>query len=86
MPKVPSEVRETWLEQQDQPFDLIVHVEGNARERGDELQTLGFQVKRSFRLTNSVSLRGTGKQALQLLDTPWVTRIEPDRSVHAFRR
>ncbi|NLG50477.1 MAG: hypothetical protein GX552_10245 [Chloroflexi bacterium] len=86
MPKVSSDVRKTWLEQQDQPFDLIIHVEGNARERSDELQALGFQVKRSFRLTNSISLRGTGKQALQLLDIPWVTRVEPDRPVHAYRR
>ena len=86
MPKVPSDVRKLWLEQQDQPFDLIVRVEGNAQERSTELQALGFQVKRSFRLTNSVSLRGTGKQALQLLEIPWVTRIELDRTVHAFRR
>ena len=52
----------------------------------EQLQALGFQVKRSFRLTNSISLRGTGKQALQLLDIPWVTRVEPDRPVHAYRR
>lgn len=86
MSKVAPDVRETWVKQPDEPFDLIVHVEGNMQERSQALQALGLQVGRSFRLTHTIGLRGTGKQALQLLDIPWVKRVEPDRTVHAFRR
>ena len=84
--KVDPRLRAAWKAHGNEPVDLIVHVQGATRERSAEVEAMGAEVKRRFRLTRTLSIRCQGKTAVKLLDLPWVERIEPDRPVKAFGR
>ena len=86
MSKVDPVIRQAWLEQPEQPVDLIVHFEGEMGTVSAALSDCGVQVKRRFQLTHTLSVRCSSKVALDLLDQSWVTRIEADRAVRALRR
>ena len=84
--KTDAETRKDWESHPGKHFDLIIRVKGNVTERLSELEDAGVSVERRFRLTHSLGIRCKGRQALALLDLPWVIRVEPDRPVRAFGR
>ncbi|MBM3188881.1 MAG: hypothetical protein FJZ90_09185 [Chloroflexi bacterium] len=86
MVQVDPETRKAWREHPRTSVDLILHVEGSVQERKEKLAARGVEVKRGFRLTNTLSVRCTGETALKLLRLSWITRIEPDRAVRALGR
>jgi hypothetical protein len=86
MAEIDADTRDAWRKNPDDPVDIIVRVSGDLNELGATLEKRGAEVKRRLRLTHSLSIRCRGKLALQLLDEPWVARVEVDRSVKALRR
>ncbi len=86
MASVDRATRQAWSGNPRKWVDVIVHVSGDIGERVAELEQRGCRVTRTFRLTRTVGLHCTGRMALELLDKPWVTRVEPDRPVQALGR
>lgn len=86
MATVARAVRDAWAENPRKWVDLIVHVTGDVNERVAALGERGCKVTRTFRLTRTVGVHCTGRMALELLDKPWVTKIEPDLPVKALGR
>ncbi|MCD6518972.1 MAG: hypothetical protein J7M05_03500 [Anaerolineae bacterium] len=86
MGKVDAKSQQTWQENPERTFDLIVRVVGDVEKRAAELERHGMKVRRRLRLSGSLGIRCKGKKALELLKLPWVKRIEPDRPVRALRR
>ncbi len=84
MPKVDPELRQEWKDGERRTFSLIVKVSGDIEARRETLEQLGCQVKRAYRLTNSVSVRCSGATALTLTRRPWITRVERDSALRAF--
>jgi hypothetical protein len=60
---------------------VIVHVEGSPEQYTAELTDLGLQVGRVFRLTKTVSARGSAHSVLGLLQVPWVQKVELDQTI-----
>ncbi len=86
MGKMAAELRRKLAAHPSSRFDLILHVDGSMGDIRAQLDSMGVDVRRSFRLTHTVSVRCTGRKALALARKPWVTRIEADRRVRAFGR
>ncbi len=84
MPKVDPGLRQEWKDAERKQFSLVVRVTDDLDTRSETLSDLGCQVKRAFRLTNSISLRCTGATALTLTRRPWITRVERDSIVKAL--
>lgn len=86
MVAIDPEIRAAWQSNPDEPIDLILRVAGDISQLVATLEQRGITVKRRFRLTNSLAVRCNGRTALQLLNEPWITHIDVDRPVKAFRR
>jgi len=86
MASVDRATRQMWSENPRKWVNLIVHVSGDVNERTGALADRGCKITRTFRLTRAIGLRCTGKMALELLDKPWITKVEPDRPVRAMGR
>jgi len=86
MPKMPPSLRAACKDNPRDTFDLIVRVDGDLKLRGETMRGIGVNVRRQFKLTNTVSVRCTGEQALTLSRHPWVKSIEPDSPVKALGR
>lgn len=84
MAKVDPSLRAEWKDNPRSSFSLIVRVTGDVGERRETLEDLGCQVKRAFRLTNSVSVRCSGAVALTLTRRRWVTKVERDSIIRAL--
>ncbi len=86
MAKVSAELRKTLRESPNDTFDLIVRVEGELQERSAEMNAMGVNVKRQFKLTNSLQIRCSGAQALKLARKDWLVRADTNRPVRALGR
>lgn len=86
MAKVNAELRRMLKERPDDTFDLIVRVEGELQERSSELSAMGIDVKRKYKLTNSLQIRCSGAQALKLAREDWLVRADSDKPVKAMER
>lgn len=78
-----------WLEQwQANPqacVAVIVHVNGNPKQYIQAMQALELTVERTFRLTQTMAVRGPAQHILELLESEWVTKIEPDQPITAIK-
>ncbi len=70
-----------WQQNPNDRVAVIIHVRGNPRRRAEAVREAGLTVSRTFRLTNTIAASGPAHGVLSLLDTPWVDRIEPDRTI-----
>ena len=84
MATVDAATRAAWRERPDQMVGLILRVEGDVLERATALEERGVQVRRRLKLTNSISVRCSAREALGLLRLGWIKRVEPDRPVRAL--
>ncbi len=66
--------------------DLIIHVSGDLSQRVQALEKRNVEVRRRFRLTGAIGIRCTGKTALSLARSSWITKIEADGPVRALGR
>jgi hypothetical protein len=86
MADIPPELRQEWRKNPGLTVQLVLRVEGDLAERARALEDKGIDVKRQLRLTHSLSVSCSGRQAQGLAKIPWVTRIASDRPVRALGR
>jgi len=86
MAAIDAELSRALREHPEDTVDLIIHVTGDLGERIQALEKRGVEVRRRFRLTGAIGIRCTGKTALSLARSSWVTKIEPDGPVRALGR
>ena len=60
---------------------VIVHVDGDPAQYVAAVEQLGLSVKRTFRLTRTIAVRGLAQDVLSLLEQSWVTKVELDQTI-----
>jgi hypothetical protein len=65
-------------------FHLLLRVDQIDADKEQALVARGVIVRRSLTLTPTFAVTCTGATGLNLLDLPWVRRIEEDRPVYAL--
>ena len=83
--KANGDLVEVWRDCPNKEVAVIIHLEGSADQHVSAVEARGMSVVRTFRLTNTMAAKGAAGRVLDLLDEPWVRRIELDREVRAFR-
>ena len=68
----------------DREFDLLLRLSADAGDAIGRLSKRGVQVRRRFRLIQALAVRASGKEALRLLEEPWVVAVEEDKEVRAL--
>lgn len=68
----------------DADFLLILRVSGEPGDAAGKLQATSVEVRRTLSLIRAVAVRASGRQALRLLDEPWLLRMEEDSAVRAL--
>jgi hypothetical protein len=68
----------------DTDFLLILRVSGEAGDAAAALRRESVEVRRTLSLIRAVAVRASGRQALRLLDEPWLVRMEEDGIVRAM--
>lgn len=68
----------------DADFYLILHVSGDVADVAERLRATPVEVRHVLRLIGAVAVRAPGREALRLLDEPWLVRMEEDRPVRAL--
>ena len=68
----------------DADFRLILRVSGDLSDAVAKLQQDSVEVRRTLSLIRSLAVRASGRQALRLLDEPWLLRMEEDSIVRAM--
>ena len=86
MPEIDAALSKALREHPDDVVDLILHVSGDLGQRVETLQKRGVEIRRRFRLTGALGIRCTGRTALSLARSSWVTKIEADGPVRALGR
>ena len=66
------------------PVDLIVRLKDDPSAHLNELESLGWTVRRTFSLTPSVAIQGPASASLALAKKTWVLAIEEDKPVHTM--
>ncbi|NLV73314.1 MAG: hypothetical protein GXY52_01315 [Chloroflexi bacterium] len=86
MTKIAADLRQALRTNPDDSYDLIIRVEGDLAERTADLRAAGIDVKRQFKLTNSLQIRCSGAEALRLTRAGWLVRVDSNKPVRAFGR
>ena len=79
--KASAALVQAWQADPQTQVSVIVHTEGFAEQYGETMADLGMTVGRVFRLTNTIAARGLAFQILDLLEQPWVRKIELDQQI-----
>jgi hypothetical protein len=83
--KVDSELEQALTRTPHAQVSVIVHVEGDPAQYTSAIEAYDLSVVRAFRLTNTLAVRGPASRLLQLVDEPWVSKIESDRTITTQR-
>ena len=86
MPDIDPALSEALRKQPGDVVDLIIHVSGDLSQRVEALEKRGVEIRRRFRLTGALGVRCTGRTALSLARSSWITKIEADGPVRALGR
>ena len=70
--KAGTDLIEAWKANPQAEAAVIVHVEGSPAQ---------YTAGRVFRLTRTVSARGLAHSVLELLQEPWVQKVELDQTI-----
>ncbi len=79
--KANADLIEVWRAAPQAEVAVIVHVDGPAEQRREDVVESGLAVERVFRLTNTIAARGLACHVLDLLESSWVRRIELDAQI-----
>ena len=79
--KADTDLIEAWKANPQAEVAVIVHIDGAPEEYRTALTDLGMQVGRVFRLTRTVSAHGLARSVLDLLQEPWVQKVELDQKI-----
>ena len=83
--KVDPELEQTWQRAPQEDVAVIIHVQGEPALYITDIEALDLAVVRVFRLTNTLAVCGPAFRVLQLVDRPWVYKIESDRQITTQR-
>jgi hypothetical protein len=83
--KVDQELDQTLKGDPQADVAVIVHVQGDPVQYTSAIEGLELSVSRAFRLTNTLAVHGRAVRVLQLVDQPWVNKIESDRRITTQR-
>ena len=86
MPDIDAALSKALREHPNDVVDLIIHVSGDLGQRVQSLEKRDVEIRRRFRLTGAIGIRCTGRTALSLARSSWVTKIEADGPVRAHGR
>lgn len=86
MPDIDAALSKALREHPNDVVDLIIHVSGDPGQRIQALEKRNVEVRRRFRLTGAIGIRCTGRTALSLARSSWITKIEADGPVRALGR
>lgn len=69
-----------------QKVNLIIHPAKSTslEQAAGLLKAAKVEVRHLFSLTHSLAAKASVSQALKLVDSPWVSKIEEDKSVRAM--
>ena len=65
---------------------VIIHVDGDPQQYTTRLGEWGMSVVRAFRLTQTIAANGPAHCVLDLLDAPWIAKIELDQKITTMKR
>ena len=81
MDKIDSALHRRLAADPEQSVALIVRTDGDPTPHLSRVAELGLQVGHQFRLVPGVSVTGSARSALLLLEEKWVIKIEADQPV-----
>ena len=79
--KAGPELVERWRRNPHSKVTVIVHVRDAPAQHVEALRELGLSVTRTFRLTKTMAAQGLASDVLDLLDMPWVEKVELDQTI-----
>lgn len=65
-------------------FRAIIRTTGVATDYTTILEDAGLVVHQVFSLVAGAAVEGEAEKIISLLHEPWVTKIEPDTSIHSL--
>ncbi|MBN1935774.1 MAG: hypothetical protein JW934_13985 [Anaerolineae bacterium] len=83
--KAKPEWIEQWQAAPQETIAVIIHVDGDPRDYVPHLKSEGLSVTRAFRLTQTIAVTGSAQHFLDLLQSPWIVKIEPDQAITTMR-
>jgi len=84
--KASAESLRVWRQDPQAQVSVIVHVDGATDQYVETLGGLGMSVVRAFRLTNTIAAKGLARCVLDLLEKPWVEKVEPDQKITTMEK
>ncbi len=84
MANIPPDLETKIQRDPQKPVDLIVRLADDPSKHLHDLQSLGWNIQRTFSLTPSVAIRGPAAACRPLANEPWVVSIEEDKPVHTM--
>ncbi|MDY7040224.1 MAG: hypothetical protein SVX38_05110 [Chloroflexota bacterium] len=85
MAKVTAELLEKLRSEGLGQKQLIIRTTGDPSQYTAILEERGIEVRRRFRLTRRLVIRGPAAACLSLVNEPWVEALEEDRPVHTWQ-
>ena len=79
--KASSDLIQAWKQAPQAQVAVLVRFEGDASPCVKTINDLGMSVSYVFQLTNTIANSGPAHCVLELLEKPWVSKIEKDQKV-----
>jgi hypothetical protein len=79
--KAGPDLVERWRRDPRSKVAVIVHVRDAPVQYVEGLRKAGLSVTRMFRLTKTIAAQGLAGDVLDLLDMPWVEKVELDQTI-----
>ncbi len=64
---------------------VIIHTKDDPRQHTASLEAHGLTVTFAFRLTKTIAAKGAAYRILDLLQEPWIVKIEPDQKITTMK-
>ena len=79
--KIDPLLKKTLRRYRDNEFDLLLRVAQVNQDSEEDLAERGVAIRQRIILTPAYAVTCTGQEGLELLDLPWVCRIDQDQRV-----
>jgi hypothetical protein len=82
--KIDPQLKQTMQAQPNAEYMLLLRVDQIEASNQQALAARGVTIRRSLTLVPTLAVTCTGAVGLNLLDLPWIRRVEEDRPVYAL--
>lgn len=79
--KADRKLVEGWRANPQKEAAVVIHVDGSAEAYRDAVADLGMTIRHVFKLTNTIAAYGRAQHALELIEKPWVKKVETDQQI-----